>query len=216
MLVPLVAVFALLIGVLLHFGPMNIVANLWVFVFGDTEYVPGYSERAFRGLTTGDSEATVLVALGKPHRSWASEPYTLWLYASDPHPEFAEDGDFPDMRHSFTSIRFSADGRFVDAFGQISHGSSMSLSGGSASVSFGDGMNTLKLTDAEIAKLKMAGATPPQIEARFGKPRGVFESRVVKWLQYSWSPGSKDYRKRLIGLAHGGAVCRKVSGIYWD
>lgn len=210
------AAIFLLAGIVAYVGPVAILRQVTILLSEDTEYAPGFSERAFRKIQLGDTEATVRATLGAPLRIDDAKPYVSWLYGPAPAPEFEADGTYPDVRFSFTAIRFDENGTFDGAFGQISRRSGTSLLGASATVSIGDGANTLSLTKAEVEKLKAAKTTPGQIAARFGKPQASFESRVAKWLVYSRSPGSRNYRQRLIGTDRDGNVCRKVSEIYWD
>ena len=197
-------------------GPRKLVGNFLISTLGDTEFGPGYSEKAFRQIGIGDSEASILTKLGPPLNTGTDEPFVSWLYAPDPHPDFATNGGYPDTRYSFTTIRFDEKGQFKEALGQISHGTTKSLLSVSGSGSWGDGINTLSISNAEIERLKAEKARPHQIEATYGKPQAVFDSRVTKWLRYSHSPGSTHYQLRMIGLDREGKVCRKISEFYWD
>lgn len=211
--------FALLIGAVIFIGPLNIITGLMITLTEDTEYAPGYSERSFRAIKVGDSEASVRHALGTPFEETPTSPYLRWLYTPNPEAiaSFEKQGDYPDIRYSFTTIDFNETHIFTKAFGQISHGSSSSPLGvsGSATI-FGDGTNSLSLSNAEIDKLKASKTTPQQIEARFGRPQARFDSKTALWLTYSRSPGSKNYRQRKIGFDGKGRVCRKVDEIWWD
>ncbi len=216
----LVAGGSLLFLAFLLAGPREILNSVLGSLREDTSYSSGYSESSFQQIVIGDTEGSVRAALGTPLSESIVEPFVRWLYvpdsAVDVVPGFQADGRFPDMRFSFTSIEFDAQGTFVDAIGQISDGSSSVLIGPSASTSFGDALNTLSITKAEIEKLKAEGATYSDVAAKFGKPNAVFESRVAKWLQYSHSPRGTHYRQRLIGIDEHGKVCRKVDDFYWD
>ena len=212
----LVAATAIVLGVVVYVGPLGTLGHIIMSLSEDTEFAPGYSERAFQQIAIGDAEASVRAALGAPLSERRVEPYVCWLYAPDPAPEFEANGSYPDIQFSFTAIEFEEGGTFAGAFGQISNGSSKGLLSVSASASFGDGMNTLSLTQAQIDMLKEEQATPQEIEARFGKPSAIFKSRVAKWLHYSHSPGSTHYRQRFIGIDRNGKVCRKRSEFYWD
>ena len=217
--IPLAIVVSFLIGAVAYFGPRELLQSIVISVSEDTAYAPGYSESAFQEIAIGDTESGVREALGPPLKVFTANPCTIWLYTpdSDPVPAFEANGSYPDMRYSFTAVRFGEDGAFVEAFGQISHGSKTSPLDVSASALFlGDGTNTLPLTSAEIEKLKSEKATADQIEARLGKPRSVFRCRARKWLQYSHSPGSKNYRLRMIGIDRDGKVSRVRREFYWD
>ena len=212
----LVSISALLAGIVVFIGPHKVLSRAVISVSEDTEYAPGYSEKAFRLVEIGDTESSIREALGIPLKKSNVHPYMRWLYAPNPSPDFETDGSYPDSRYSFTTIDFREDRTFVDAFGQISDQSRTGLLKVSSSSSFGDGVNTLSLTKADIEKLKAEKTTPEQVEAKFGKPRAVFESHVTKWLQYSHSPGNTHYRQRMIGIDRNGKVRRKVNEIYWD
>lgn len=210
------AVGVLVLAAVIYVGPIEILRHFVMRLTEDTKYAPGYSERAFQQIAVGDSEASVRTALGAPLLEGKAEPYIRWLYAPDSSPAFEVSGSYPDFRYSFTAVTFGEDATFVDAFGQISHGSSKGLFGVSGSGSFGDGMNTLGLTQAQIDKLKAEKATMKEIEAKYGKPSATYTSRVARWLQYSTSPGSKNYRQRAIGIDREGKVCQKQSEFWWD
>ena len=173
---------ALLAGVVVFIGPHKVLSRVVISMREDTEYAPGYSENAFRLVEIGDTESSVREALGVPVQESKTDPYVRWLYAPHPSPDFETGGSSPDSRYSFTTVDFGEDGTFIDAFGQISDPSSIGLLSVSRSSSFGDGVNTLALTKADIEKLKAEKATPEQVQAKFGKPRAVFESHVTKWL----------------------------------
>lgn len=216
----IVGAFAfLLVATIAYIGPLEVVRGIWISVTEDTEYAPGYTEIAFQKISIGDSEVSVRKALGAPLNEEGTDPSLRWLYT--PHPEpvdaFGKEGEYPDVRFSFTEFSFGEDGTFIGAFGQVSHGSTSTAAGTStSSIMMGDGANSLSLSDADIEKLKAAKATPAEIEVKFGKPQAVFDSKSVRWLKYSHSPGSKNFRQRAIGIDRAGKVCRKVGGIYWD
>ena len=182
----------------------------------DTEYAPGYSEIHFSGILIGDDENQVLKKLGEPLNVSETTPYTSWLYTTGPVETFRENGDWPDSRYSFTAIRFDENGKFADAFGQVTDEVKSGLLSSSGTVSFGDGENCLSLSNAKIAELKKTGATPSQIRTQFGEPDAVFESRAIKWLRYSHSPGSTHYQLRMIAIDRDGKVCQKRNEFYWD
>ncbi len=199
----------------LYVSPLAVLRHGVMFLSEDSEFAPGYSESAFRRVAAGDSEASVRAALGAPLSDFSAEPFIAWLYAPDPQPDFPATGQ-ADPTVSYTVIRFGEDGRFAGGFGQIAHGSSGGLLGAQITLSYGDGVNSLALKNAEIERLKAEKATPEQIEARFGAPIARFESLAARWLQYSRSPGSKNYRLRLIGIDREGRVCSKRRELYWD
>lgn len=194
------------------YGPLKLLGHIFFLTSEDTEYAPGYSEVAFREIEVGDSEADVRAALGEPISEVESTPSVTWLYTDRPFPEFTETGEFPDMRSSFTSFRFES-GRCVDIFGQVSGGTAP---GGATLASVGPGVNSLSITGSEVSTLETNGAVPADIEKLYGPPTGVHHNRAVKWLLYSHSPGSTNYRKRRIAIDANGQVCRKDGDIYWD
>ena len=83
-------------------------------------------------------------------------------------------------------------------------------------IGMGDGQNFLGIKNTEIESLKKAGATRMEIEAKFGKPSGVFKSKVVRWLVYSKSPSSGNYQRCWIGLDAEGNVAVIKAERYWD
>lgn len=182
----------------------------------DTEYASVYSEKHFSGIAIGDDENQVLKKLGEPLNTSETTPYTSWLYTTGPIEPFTVNGDWPDSRCSFTAIRFDEDGKFVDAFGQVVGELKSGLLFSSVTGSFGDGENSLSLSNARSAELKKAGATPAQVRTQFGEPDAVFESSAIKWLRYSHSPGSTHYQLRMIAIDGNGKVCQKRSEFYWD
>lgn len=193
-------------------GPRYILPRLVLLISDDTEYAPGYSETAFRGIATGDSEKEVLAALGPPLSEEPARPYTTWLYSPSPQPTFAETGK-PEPNTSYAVLFLDELGTFTLAHGQTLQDTDAS---GRTKVLGGSGGNSLGLARAEIAELRAAKATPQQLEAKFGAPRATYSSRTVRWLRYSRSPSSKNYYMRLIALDGNGKVSEKVAEIYWD
>lgn len=206
---------ALVVAAIAWIGPVEFLREVVMLLAEDTKYAAGFSPRAFDAVAIGDSEASVVAALGAPLREDADEPHCLWLYAPSAHPDFEDSGDLPDARCSFTRIRFGEDGGVDGVWGQMAHGSQGGI-GSQSTVLFGDGFNTLGITNAAIEALKARRATKAQIQEQYGPPRHVFEARAVRWLVYSFSPGSGHYRQRMIGIDREGKVCRKVRRIYWD
>ncbi len=210
------AIIVCLFAVVALIGPFRILGESMMWFSEDTEYSTEFSEHAFLGVQEGDSEQRVLELLGEPLKSIETEPYLQWLYAPRFHDGFAAGGHYPDMRYSYTAIRFNESGMFQEAFGQIAGRTSINLLGASSTAYLGDGSNTLGISDVKIDELNNRQATTVQIEIEFGKPSQIFQSDVVKWLQYSRSPGSRNYRKRSIGLDKDGNVSRIVRDYYWD
>lgn len=211
----IVVALAVVAGVI-FVGPHELLLRVYLAATEDTEYAPGYSERAFRAVELGDAEAEVLAALGEPLSERVGEPSTTWLYADGGHGRFEARGHYPDIRHSFTTLHFHEDGTFDYAFGQLSGSSEAGLLRTTLTSTTGDGANTLGLSDSQVEELRASGATTVELEARFGPPDAVHRSDVVRWLVYSHSPGSHNYRQRLLGVDRDGRVCEKVSEPWWD
>ena len=196
-------------------GPKSILQEIVITISEDTEYSSDYSEKAFLGIKIGDSEASVLNTLGVPLSEVNTKQFERWLYAKQSTPGFEKEGQYP-ASISFVTVDFDEHGKFNGSFGQTVNGTTAGLAGVSTSISFQmDGGNVL-LTKEMIDKLKTDQATKKQIEMKLGKPRSVFKSHVKKWLIYSRSPGSNDYRQRKIGIDQDGKVSRIISKIYWD
>jgi hypothetical protein len=98
-----------------------------------------------------------------------------------------------------------------EVFGQVVSAKQVGVLSAGATVSTGDGLNFLKLSNAQIAMLKGKGFA--EIEASFGKPTAVRESQPLKMLNYSdaSAPG-KNYRKRIIGINAEGKVAEVDDG----
>ena len=179
----------------------------------DTRFAPGYSEQKFYSIKVGDGEALVTNLLGAPLTTWTNEAWTGWAYASGPMPEFASTGELiGDV--DYTLFIFDSSGRVKSAHGQLFGGKQRGILSASSTIIMGDGMNYLKLSNDQIEKLK--GKRFADIEALFGKPTAVRESRAVKTLRYSDSPSSSNYRKRSIGLDATGKVVEIDDSYYWD
>ncbi|MCU0781536.1 MAG: hypothetical protein MUF04_10615 [Akkermansiaceae bacterium] len=80
----------------------------------------------------------------------------------------------------------------------------------------GDGANPLALSKAEIETFKTAKVPPAEIEAKFGKPQAIFESKVVKWLTYAGGSFSSSHYIRKVGIDRAGNVCEKIESIWWN
>jgi hypothetical protein len=208
------ALVVLLVAGIAIVGRHAMVVAASVFALGDTEYAEGFDEAAFRGIALGQPEASVHTTLGAPLEERPTAPFTLWLYATDPVPGFAVDGSLPGGQTSFTCLHFDEHGGFEGASGQVARGVSWGLFGASTSVTIGDGENTLKLTDAEIERLR--GTNGDSIARRFGPPDARYTSQVVRWLHYSRSPGSTHHRQCRIGIDRDGRVCAKIDRLYFD
>jgi hypothetical protein len=213
---------------------LNPLARL-LFRFNEgTRFAPGYSEKAFYSIKLGDDEATVTKLLGAPLLTWTNDtqilglthmgqalggnppqifpngPRTHWAYASGPMPAFSSKGRLED-EVDYTVFAFDGSGRVEEVFGQVVSAKQVGVLSAGATVSAGDGLNFLKLSNAQIAMLKGKGFA--EIEASFGKPTAVRESQPLKMLSYSGdSPPGSSYRKRIIGINAEGKVAEIEDG----
>lgn len=188
------------LGVLLLFG--GILAGLYSTMF-DTQYAPGYSEKAFRSIKLGDTEQRVLALIGNPFTTNETEPFVEWIYSGEVQKQFAKHGT---GEGTYTTLRFDATGRVQSAFGQ------RQTSGNS--ITIGDGQNHLNLTKQQIQELK--GSSQDEIRQKFGVPNAVYEYKATKLLSYSRSPSGSHYHLRMIGLDKDGKVVHIGREVYWD
>lgn len=173
------------------------------FLSFDTQFAPGYSEKKFRAIRLGDSEQQVLATLGPPFSTEDTEPYQAWIYSDGNQRHFARDGE---GRGTYTTFRFDSNECVVAVNGMVQTSPS--------SFEFGDGLNYLKLSGAQIESLK--GTAAGEIKRRFGPPVAVYEYQATKMLCYSRSPSSANYHLRIIGVDQHGRVVRIWREIYWD
>jgi len=173
------------------------------FLAFDTQYAPGYSGKKFKSIKLGDSEQLVISLLGQPFSTEDTEPYIEWIYSDNNQRRFSRTGQ---GSGTYTTIRFDADNRVV------SIGGVMQTSGNT--FTFGDGLNYLKLTEAQIEKL--TGTSQNEIKKQFGSPMATYEDKSSKFLRYSKSPSSANYHLRAIGVDKNGKVVKIWSEIYWD
>lgn len=213
---------------------LNPLAILLFLLNEGTRFAPGYSEKAFYSIKLGDHEATVTKLLGSPLSTWTNDtqilgfthmgqamdgnppqkfpngPRTHWAYASGLMPAFSSQGRLED-EVDYTVFAFDGSGRVEEVFGQVVSAKQVGVLSAGAKVSAGDGLNFLKLSNAQIAMLKGKGFA--EIEASFGKPTAVRESQPLKMLSYSGdSPPGSSYRKRIIGLNAEGKVAEVDDG----
>lgn len=213
---------------------LNPLARLLFGLNEGTRFAPGYSDKAFYSIKLGDDEATVTKLLGAPLLTWTNDtqilglthvgqalggnplqkfpngPRTHWAYASGPMPVFSAKGRLEDQV-DYTVFAFDGSGRVEEVFGQVVSAKQVGVLSAGATVSAGDGLNFLKLSNAQIAMLKGKGFA--EIEASFGKPTAVRESQPLKMLSYSGdSPPGSSYRKRIIGLNAEGKVAEVEDG----
>lgn len=115
-----------------------------VFFLGfDTQYAPGYSEAKFKAIKLGYAEQVVLSSLGQPFSTEDTQPYVAWVYSADNQRRFSRTGE---GSGTYTTVRFDADNRVVSINGAVQTSVN--------TFSFGEGLNYLKLTQAQINKLK--------------------------------------------------------------
>ena len=195
-------------------GANGLFAELVVDVFGDTEFAPGYDEKAFAALPLGADETVVRATLGAPLTMLAAKPGTRWLYANGDAPDFAATGEVAGPL-SYTVLEFDGGGTFVGAHGQLGRGGS-----GRSQVELDpaarNGRNHLGLDGTAIDQLRERRATFADLEGRFGKPRAVRTSTAVRELFYSRSPTSTHHHVRSLGIDAAGKVCWTRRGVYWD
>jgi hypothetical protein len=175
----------------------------WYFYTFDTQYAPGYSGRKFSAIKLGDSEQSVIASLGQPFSSQEVRPSVKWIYSADNQQNFPHSGE---GAGTYTTIEFDTNGVVVSIDGMLQTASS--------SFSFGDGLNYLKLTTAQIEKL--IGSRQKEIKKQFGQPVATYEDKSSKFLRYSKSPSSANYNLRIIGVDEKGRVVKIISKIYWD
>jgi len=169
----------------------------------DTQYAPGYSEKAFRSIKIGDSEQQVQSLLGAPLSTYDSEPYVEWIYSADGQKRFSTNGE---GSGTFTTVRFNAAGSVSSISGRRQTSAN--------SFTLGEGQNSLNLTGEQIKGLK--GSTQDEIRRKFGPPKAVYEYKASKVLSYSRSPSSANYHLRSVGLDSVGKVVHIWREIYWD
>lgn len=169
----------------------------------DTEYAPGYSPKAFNGISVGDTYESVLSKLGEPLSSHLTEPFRSWIYSASEQPSFAESGI---GQGTHTTFRFDGAGRVKYVSGQTSPSPHR--------IRFGDGENHLRLTNEDIGLLQ--GEAEDEIRARFGPPVATYEYQASTVLIYSRSPSSANYLRRNLGIDEDGKVVHIWKSIYWD
>lgn len=197
-------------------GPKKVFGAVYFALLSDTEFSSGYSNKAFGEIKVGDSEADVIAALGAPLSERSVEAYTNLLFSSAPVSRFNSDG-IAKGELDFTVFTFSSEGKFQSAYGQIFGGKTgEGFENVEITIGIGNGLNFLGIKEPEIDSLKKAGATQAEIEAKYGKPSGVFKSKVVRWLVYSKSPSSGNYQRCWIGLDAEGNVAVIKNERYWD
>lgn len=213
---------------------LNPLARLLFGLKEGTRFAPGYSEEAFYSIKLGDDESTVTKLLGAPLFTWTNDTRILsfartmqalcgnppkmfpnghrthWAYASGPIPAFSSQGRLEDDV-DYTVFTFDGSGRVEEVFGLLVSAKQVGFLSASRTVSAGDGLNFLKLSDAQIVMLKGKGFA--EIEASFGKPTAVRESEPLKMLSYTdGSPPGKSYRERIIGINAEGKVAEIEDG----
>jgi hypothetical protein len=194
--------------------PLKDRQRLYVRAFGDTEYAPGYDERAFEAIAIGATYAEVIAALGSPLSDDPKEPSFSMLYASGPSDSFARSSNVDELL-SYTCFDFSGEEKLDRVFGQRAVATGPS----SAQIEMDfkpSGRNHLRIDEHEASRLIAARSTPADIEARYGRPTATYRNASVRWLKYSRSPSGSDYEQRWIGLDRDGRVCFKRAEAYFD
>lgn len=169
----------------------------------DTQFTPGYSGKKFDSIKLDDSEQVVISLLGQPFSAETTKPFTEWIYSADNQERFLRKGE---GSGTYTTIRFDTNNQVVSIGGMTQTSAS--------SFTFGDGLNYLKLTEAQIKKL--TGVSQDEIKKQFGPPSATYEDQTSKFLRYSKSPTSANYHLRAVGLDKDGKVVKIWREIYWD
>ena len=169
----------------------------------DTEYAPGYTEKAFRAVRLGDTQEAVLSRLGEPLSSRDTQPFQQWIFSADQQPAFPEIGI---GNGTYTTFTFDASGRVKNISGQTQLTAN--------TIRIGDGENFLKLKGESIKHFH--GATMGDIRTRFGEPVAVYDYRASRVLDYSRSPSSSHYHLKRLGTDQDGKVVHIWNSIYWD
>ena len=203
---------ALVVAVLLM--PLADRQRLYIRTFGDTEYAPGYDERAFEAIAIGATYAEVIAVLGSPLSDEATEPSFSMLYASGPSESFARSRNVDELL-SYTCFDFRGGEQLGRVFGQLAVATGSGS--GQMEVDFKPmGRNHLGIDEREAERLFAAKSRPAAIEARYGAPTATYRDDSVRRLKYSRSPSSSSYEQRWIGLDRDGRVCFKLSEAYFD
>jgi len=168
----------------------------------DTQYAPGYTERAFKSVKIGDTKERVISLLGAAFSTNDSEPYMEWIYSGDKQPRFSKDGE---GSGTFTTVKFKQ-GSVDNIWGQRKDSAT--------SFTMGQGVGFLQMADEEFDKLK--GASQDKVRQKFGAPMAIYEYKASKLLWYSRSPSSSNYHQRMLGLDEQGKVVHIWRSIYWD
>ncbi len=169
----------------------------------DTEYAPGYSDKAFDSIAIGDSYETVLSKLGKPLSFSDNETYENWIYSVEQQSEYSKNGH---GKGTFTTFTFDETGKVKAVSGQIAVSSFKTC--------YGDGQNYLKLTNDDINEL--CGKSKGEILKQFHSPAAVYNYKAAEVLTYSRSPSGSNYHLRSIGMDSAGKVVNIYKSFYWD
>ena len=182
-----------------------VLGGLTAFFFStfDTQYAPGYSEKIFKSIKLGDSEQLVISALGPPFSTESTQPYLEWIYSADDQQRFLRTGE---GSGTHTTIRFDSSNRVISINGMVQTSP--------GTFTFGDGLNYLKLTRAQIEQL--TGSSQDDIKKQFGAPAAIYEDKTATFLRYSKSPSSANYHLRAVGVDKDGKVVKIYREIYWD
>jgi hypothetical protein len=180
----------------------SVVAAL-VWASFDTEYAPGYSERAFQSVRFGDTRDAVVSRLGEPLSVHQTEPFLQWIFSADHQASFAESGI---GNGTYTTFTFDSSGRANNVSGQTAPSAN--------TIRIGDGENFLKLKGEDIKAIQRVTAV--EVRTRFGQPAAVYDYRASTVLDYSRSPSSSHYHLRRLGIDRDGKVVHIWRSVYWD
>jgi len=168
----------------------------------DTQYAPGYTERAFKSIRVGDTREQVTSLVGNPLSSYDTEPFVQWLYSGTPEPKFSHHGEASGTHTSFTF----KNGLVENVTGQRRTSENSFVAG--------PGVGYLKLAAEDVEKLK--GASPEAVKEKFGPPVATYEYKATKVLVYSRAASKSNYHLRMVGLDGQGRVVRLWKSVYWD
>ena len=158
-----------------------------------TVFAPGYDEKAFRSIEPGMAEAQVHKLIGKPLRETKSWPQVDWYYGP-PTLRVTDDGGMFDTSGFFgtawgyTVARATPDGKIIEVLGGY----------------FPD-----------VPK-ELVGADLSEMKKRYGEPIAVRTVRATRYLVYSGSKSSGNFRTRALGVDADGKVAEIIAGYYFD
>ncbi len=158
-----------------------------------TVFAPGFDEKAFRSIVPGTTEAQVHKLIGQPLRETQSRPQVDWYYGP-PTLRVTEDGGmfdtsgFFETAWGYTVVQAAPDGKIVEILGGY----------------FPD------------VPRELIGADLAEMKRRYGEPNAVRTVRAARYLVYSGSKSSGNFRTRALGVDAEGKVVQIIAGYYFD